>query len=85
MPTNQNPQHREGPIAKAIEKQTAKLPSDLFLWLGLGCLGAAMVLRGMRRSNTGLLVGEWASPLLIMGLYNKLVRLQGTDNTDRGV
>ena len=85
MPTNQNPQHREGPIAKAIEKQTAKLPSDVFLWLGLGCLGAAMVLRAMRRSNTGLLVGEWASPFLIMGLYNKLVRLEGTDNTDRGV
>jgi hypothetical protein len=25
-------EHREGPVARAIEKQTAKLPSDAFLW-----------------------------------------------------
>ena len=26
-----NPQHQEGPVAKTIEDETAKLPSDLFL------------------------------------------------------
>jgi hypothetical protein len=36
MPTNTNPQHSEGPVATAIEEQTAKLPSDLFLWTGIG-------------------------------------------------
>lgn len=82
MAKNTNPQHSEGPIAKAIEKQTAKLPSDIFLWLGLGCMGAAMVLRAMRRSNTGIIVGEWASPLLIMGLYNKLVKLEGHSGSE---
>ena len=24
--------YREGPVARAIEEQTARLPSDLFLW-----------------------------------------------------
>jgi len=33
-PTSQD--HREGVLAKTIEKQTAKLPSDSFLWLALG-------------------------------------------------
>ena len=39
MANNQNPQHKEGKIAKSIEEETAKLPSDLFyglrwvLWL----------------------------------------------------
>ena len=31
-----NPQHQEGPVATSIEEQTAKLPSDLFLWVGVG-------------------------------------------------
>jgi hypothetical protein len=35
-PTSQD--HREGVLAKTIEKQTAKLPSDSFLWLALGPL-----------------------------------------------
>ncbi len=29
-------EHREGPVARSIEQQTAKLPSDLFLWAALG-------------------------------------------------
>ena len=29
-------EHSEGPLAKAIEEQTAKLPSDTFLWLAIG-------------------------------------------------
>ena len=37
------PDHREGFIAKTIEEQTAKLPSDTFLWLALGSI--ARILR----------------------------------------
>lgn len=74
--------HREGPIARTIEQQTAKLPSDLFMWGGLAALGASMVL-GMKRSNgsNGLAttVGLLAPTLLIMGLYNKFVKLEGSD------
>ena len=28
--------HSEGQVAKAIEEQTAKLPSDAFLWMAVG-------------------------------------------------
>jgi hypothetical protein len=38
MATNLNPQHSEGPVATAIEEQTAKLPSDLFLWAAIGSM-----------------------------------------------
>ena len=31
-----NTEHKEGEIAKKIENQTAKLPSDIFLWAALG-------------------------------------------------
>ena len=36
---------REGPVARAIEQQTAKLPSDLFLWAALGSIGASLLLQ----------------------------------------
>src|SRR5437868_3140852 len=29
--------HSEGQVARAIEQQTAKLPSDTFLWAAVGC------------------------------------------------
>jgi hypothetical protein len=75
--------YAEGNVAKTIEKQTAKVPSDLFLWTAFGCLGVALTLTLMNRGHLGLTVGQWASPLLIMGLYNKLVKLEGHDRTNK--
>lgn len=71
--------HHEGKIASAIEEQTSKLPSDLFLWTALGCLGAAAVLSIMGRKHTALTVGQWASPFLLFGIYDKMVKLHGHD------
>src|SRR6476469_5454396 len=34
--------HREGFLAKSIEEQTAKLPSDSFLWLALGSIATSL-------------------------------------------
>ena len=82
MPTNKNPQHKEGPVAAAIEKQTAKLPSDFFLWLGLGAMAASAACKIMKKDHLSLFIGQWPAPFLIMGLYNKLVRLEGTDAFD---
>ncbi len=31
-------QHSEGVVARTIENQTAKLPSDLFLWASVGSM-----------------------------------------------
>ena len=33
--------HKEGPVAKAIEDQTAKLPSDAFLWIAIGAIAVS--------------------------------------------
>ena len=35
------PGHGEGFLAKAIEEQTSKLPSDLFLWAATGSIAAS--------------------------------------------
>jgi hypothetical protein len=72
-------QHSEGRLAKAIESQTAKLPSDAFLWGALACMGASLMLHSCGRRDAGHLVGQWPAPLLVMGLYNKLVKVAGSD------
>lgn len=76
---NSDPEHEEGPVATAIEEQTAKLPSDLFLWSALGSMAASLVLQYQGNRKLSLFVGQWAAPFLILGLYNKLVKLEGHD------
>lgn len=74
--------HTEGPVAKAIESQTSKLPSDLFLWAALGSMAASATLKIMGKGNTANFVGQWAPSFLILGLYNKLVKVEGHDMKD---
>jgi hypothetical protein len=73
----------EGQVTKTIEDQTAKLPSDLFLWTALGAMGVSLTLKIMGKKHEALFVGQWAAPFLILGLYNKLVKVQGHDQEDR--
>jgi hypothetical protein len=72
-------EHREGPVARAIETQTARLPSDTFLWLAGASIAGSMTLKMMGRSHDALFVGQWAPTFLILGLYNKLVKVAGSD------
>ncbi len=71
--------HSEGAVAKAIEQQTARLPSDTFLWGAVGSMGLSLALQMMGKQQLGNFVGQWAPTILILGLYNKLVKLEGSD------
>ena len=72
-------QHSEGMMARAIEEQTAKLPSDAFLWAAFASIGGSLALRMMNRRDESLFVGQWAPTFLILGLYNKIVKVAGPD------
>ena len=78
-------QHTEGPVAKAIEKQTAKLPSDMFLWAAAGSIATSMTMQLMGNKHASVFVGQWAPTFLILGLYNKLVKQLGSDRTENAV
>lgn len=82
MATNKNPQHSEGPVASAIEQQTAKLPSDLFLWAALGSMAVSATLKIFGKNHTALFVGQWAPSFLLLGIYNKLVKQMGHSGTE---
>lgn len=71
--------HSEGAVARTIEDQTARMPSDVFLWSALAAGGAAAYLFATRRSRLAVGVAQLAPCFLIMGLYNKIVKVAGSD------
>ena len=74
-----NSSHEEGPVAKAIEQQTSKLPSDTFLWASLGSVALALGLEATGHKEKANFVAHWAPTLLLLGVYNKIVKLHGSD------
>ena len=73
----------EGPIARAIEKQTSKIPSDLFLWAALGTLGVGVAMQAMNRKDRGMFLSQMAPTLLLLGVYNKIVKVAGSDSAEK--
>lgn len=73
-------EHAEGTIARAIEQQTAKLPSDVFLWAAGASIIGSLALQFSGRRHESLFIGQWAPTLLILGLYNKIVKVAGSDS-----
>jgi len=71
--------HREGPVARTIEQQAAKLPSDTFLWAALGSMGLSAIMQMTGKQKFSNFIGLWAPTFLMFGLYNKIVKLQGSD------
>lgn len=72
-------QHTEGTVARGIEKQTAKLPSDLFLWAAFGAIGVSAFLEFSGNEEKSRFVGQWVAPFLLLGVYNKIVKVSGSD------
>jgi hypothetical protein len=72
-------EHSEGRVARGIEEQTAKLPSDVWLWSAFAAIGVSMLFHGTGKREDGIFVGQWVAPLLLFGVYNKLVKIGGSD------
>lgn len=70
---------KEGQVAKEIEKYTAELPSDAYLWVAVSMMGLSLTLKLLKKEHEALFVGQWPAPILIMGLYNKIVKTVGSD------
>jgi hypothetical protein len=70
---------REGQLTKIIESQTSKVPSGTYLSIGIGAMAASLLLLLVGQRNVANFVGQWVPTILIMGLYNKLVKVQGSE------
>jgi hypothetical protein len=72
------PEHAEGELARLIEQQTAKIPSHWFLFSAMGAMTLALGLELAGRRRASQFISRWPTPLLIAGIYNKLVKTLGT-------
>lgn len=70
---------KEGKTAKEIEEYTAEIPSDAFLWTSFAVMGASLTFKLMHKNDLALFVGQWVAPILLMGVYNKIVKVEGSD------
>lgn len=77
--SDEDKQHSEGVVARTIEAQTAKLPSDVFLWAAGASIVSSLTLKMMGKDKDALFIGQWASPFLLLGVYNKIVKVAGSD------
>ncbi|MBV9156012.1 MAG: hypothetical protein JO097_07100 [Acidobacteriaceae bacterium] len=64
-----------------MEQQTAKLPSDWFLWAAVGSIAGSLAFKINGKDHASLFVGQWAPTFLLLGIYNKLVKLHGSEGT----
>ncbi len=83
---------REGTVARTIERQTARIPSDLFLWGAVGTIALSLIGQVMqpkrmtffnmpsRSGQLSLWVGQWTHTLLLLGIYNKIVKVIGASD-----
>lgn len=70
---------KEDRSTKMIEKRTAQMPSDAFLFAALGSMAGSAYLQWRGDRELSLFVGQWAPAFLTMGVYNKMVKLLGSD------
>jgi hypothetical protein len=75
-----NPEKKEGAVARAIEEQTARIPSDIFLWASVGVMAVSLGLKLFKKDETSMFLGQWAPAFLLFGIYNKLVKQLGHDS-----
>lgn len=76
-------QNSDGIVTRTIEQQTAKLPADIFLLGALGSIGVSLYFEITGNPEKSRFVGQWVSPFLLLGVYNKLVKVINTDRTEK--
>ena len=70
-------EHREDLLTRMIEHQTARIPSNAFLFAAFCAMAVSLAAELSGRERSSRFIGMWPAPLLTMGLYNKLVKMLG--------
>lgn len=68
----------EGEVTKQIEQVTSNVPSGAFLSFAFGAIAVSALLQLAGRKADAQFVGQWVPTVLVLGLYNKMVKLHGS-------
>ena len=78
------PRSTEDQFTKTIESYTAALPSTGYLAIAIGALGLSLACQVVGKGKWGNFIAQWVPTWLILGLYNKLVKMEDHDRYQRG-
>jgi hypothetical protein len=78
------PERTEGEVAKTIERHTSKVPSDWFLTAAVASMGLSLAMQLSGNRHKSLFFGQWVPTILLLGVYNKIVKVAGSDRFDSG-
>ena len=70
---------KEGTVTKQIESFTSQVSSGTFLGLALGSIALSAICQMAGQKQNAQFIGQWVPTILIMGLYNKLVKVHGSE------
>ena len=79
------PRPTEDEVTKFIERYTAKIPSSMLLGIAVGAMGLSLVSQLSGRGKWGNFIAQWVPTIITLGVYNKLDKVAGHDQEDRGV
>jgi hypothetical protein len=63
---------------EVIENQTKKIPNLVFMGLAAASIAGSIILATRKKEETDFanFVGHWAPTFLLLGIYNKLVKVE---------
>ena len=77
------PRTTEDSMSKTVEEYTAAVPSSAYLGIAVGAVALSLALQLGGRGKWGNFIAQWVPTCLIIGVYNKLVKLEGHAHADR--
>jgi hypothetical protein len=81
--TESTPSKTEDQFTKNVEEYTAAIPSSAYLGVALGAMALSLAFQATGQGKWGTFIAQWVPTWLIIGVYNKLVKLEGHDRIDR--
>jgi hypothetical protein len=82
--TGYSPGATEDRFTKTIEEYTASIPSSAYLGVAIAAMGISLLFQATGQGKWANFIAQWVPTWLIIGVYNKIVKLEGHDKTDRG-
>ena len=79
----EQPRTAENNFAKTVREYTTAVSFSAYLGVAVGALALSLALQLAGRGKWGNFVAQWVPAWLIIGVYTKLVNLEGHDRAGR--
>lgn len=77
--SGKNKSLKESNIVKRIEKRAENIPSSYFVSAAAASVAIALGLAFTKKKQWANFVGQWVPTILLLGIYNKMLKSQGSE------